>query len=170
LIPIGLLAWLVYRAIFLNDLHAGFTSIQQFIYSIVISPSASKVVASQQFTWPWLVWKYSIIKLLTEPDVDIWVNLILGIVFLAFLGLAWTRMRLSYRLYSLAIFLVSFSYYTGPTHPVMGLPRHLYLAFPVFIGMAAKVKKPWLRLLIIATCALGLLFVLVLVVIKTWIP
>ncbi len=170
LIPVGLLVWLVYRAVFLNDMHAGFTTFHQFIYSIVISPSASHVVPSQQFSWPWLVVKYALTKLFTQPDVDIWVNLVLGAVSVVLLGLAWTRMRLSYRLYSLVITLVSFSYYTGPSHPVMGLPRHLYLAFPIFIGMAVLIKKPWLRLIIIAACAIGLLFLLVLYVLETWIP
>ena len=45
-------------------------------------------------------------------------------------------MTISYRIYSLTMTWLAFSYYTGPYYPYMGLPRHLLLAFPVFIGLA----------------------------------
>jgi Gpi18-like mannosyltransferase len=170
LIPTGLLLWLIYRAIVLNDLQADYNTFQQFIYSTLISPSASKVVPEQQFVWPWLALKATYLKLVTQPDIDIWVDICLGLLFLILLGFSWTKMRISYRLYSLVIFLVSFSYYTGTIHPYMGLPRHLYLAFPIFIGLAASIKKPWIRLVLIAICAIAMLFLLVVYVLQTWIP
>ena len=170
LIPAGLLVWLIYRAAILNDVHASFTSLQQFIYSILISPSAEKVVAVQRFVWPWLSVKYFYAKLATAPDIDIWVNVILGAVFLVLLALTWTRMRFSYCLYCLIIGLVSFSYYTGPIHPCMGLPRHLYLAFPIYIGLAVLVKKPWLRLFVIGISSAMMLFLLGLYVLSAWVP
>jgi Gpi18-like mannosyltransferase len=170
LIPAGLLIWLIYRATILNDLHASFTSLQEIIYSIIISPSAEKVVAVQRFVWPWLSLRYFYEKLVTAPDIDIWVNVILGAVFLVLLTLTWTRMRMSYRLFSLVIVLVSLSYYTGPIHPYMGLPRHMYLAFPIFIGMAMVVKNRWLRLTLIGISGISQLLLLVLFILQTWIP
>jgi Gpi18-like mannosyltransferase len=170
LIPIGLFLWLGYRTLFLNDMHVNLTNFQEFLYSTAISPSATKVVPMQQFVWPWLTLKNMFTKLITQADVDVWVNFIAAFIFLILLALAWRKMRLSYRLYSLLITIVSFSYYTGSIHPTMGLPRHLYLAFPVFIGLAAVIKNQWLRLLLIGSSILAMSFLLSLYVLEAWVP
>lgn len=170
LIPLGMLLWIAYRAIVLNDVQSKATNFQDFIYSIVISPSASKVVLIQQFIWPWQAIRNAISVLLTKPDIDIWVNLIAAGIFLLILAISWKSMRLSYRLYSLAITIVSFSYYTGPIHPYMGLPRHLLLAFPVFIGLAAVIKNKWLKLLSVGISTAGMSFLLGLYVLNAWVP
>jgi presenilin-like A22 family membrane protease len=79
-------------------------------------------------------------------DIDLLINLIVAVIFIFLVVLSWQQLRISYRIYVAAITLISFSYYTGPIHPYMGLPRHLFLAFPVFIGMAPllQAKKRWL--------------------------
>jgi hypothetical protein len=170
LIPLGLILWLVYRAVFLNDLHAKFSNIQEFIYSITISPSASKVVPVQQFIWPWLAIKNALHNLIYKPDIDIWVDIVTAVLFLFLLAFTWRKMRLSYRLYSLLITIVGFSYYTGSVHPYMGLPRHLFLAFPVFIGLAALVINRWIRLLLIGLSIFTMSFMLILYVLEAWVP
>ena len=91
-------------------------------------------------------------------------------IFLVCLAISWKKIRLSYRLYSLAITLVSFSYYTGSVHPYMGLPRHLLLAFPIFIGLATVSAKKWVRLLIVGSSSGGMLFLLGLYVLNAWVP
>ncbi len=170
LIPIGTLVWLIYRAFFLNDLHAKYANFQDFIYSLAISPSAINVAPNQQFIWPWQALYDSFVKLSTQPDIDIWVNIITGIFFLVLLAITWRKMRISYRIYSLMITLVSFSYYTGPVHPYMGLTRHLFLAFPVFIGTSTLVNKQSIRLLLIGISVTGMLFMLGLFVLNVWVP
>jgi Gpi18-like mannosyltransferase len=170
MIPVGMSVWLIYRAVILNDLHVNYANFQEFLYSIAISPSATKVVPLQQFIWPWQAFSYSLAKLFTQPDIDIWVNIITAVIFLILLAIAWRKLRLSYRLYSLGITWVSFSYYTGSVHPYMGLPRHLLLAFPVFVGLAMFIKKPWMRLLLLGLSAVGMSFLLVLYVLNTWVP
>lgn len=170
LIPLGLVLWILYRAFFLNDLHANVGNFQSFIYSIIVSPAANKVVPVQQFIWPWQALCNSFVKLFTQPDWDIVVNLVAGLLFLVLLAISWNKMRLGYRLYSFAITWVSFSYYTGPIHPYMGLPRHLFLAFPLFVGLSQVIFKPWLRLLLIALSALAMSFLLVLYVLEVWVP
>ena len=79
-------------------------------------------------------------------------------------------MRMSYRLYSLSITVLSFSFYTGQIHPYMGLPRHLFLAFPIYIGLASLIIKPWQRLLIIGISALGMAFLVIGYVLQSWVP
>jgi Gpi18-like mannosyltransferase len=170
IIFLGMLLWLLYRALILNDLKVNLSNFQEFIYSTIVSPSATKVVTNQQFIWPWLALKFTFIKLLTQSDLDIWVNIVFGAIFLILLGITWRKMRVSYRLYSLAISLVSFSYYTGPTHPYMGLLRHLFLAFPVFIGLAVLIKNRWVRLILIGISIFAFLFLLTLYVLQTWVP
>lgn len=170
LIPGGMLLWLGYRAIFLSDFQPDFANIQKFIYSFMISPSASQVVKSQQFLWPWQVIFLSFQKLITNPDADMWVNIVFGLLFLILLGISWRKMRTSYKIFSLMITIISFSYYTGLVHPLMGLPRHLLIAFPVFWGIVSLVKRPWMRLLLVSLNAFGMVFLLGLYVLNAWVP
>jgi hypothetical protein len=86
------------------------------------------------------------------------------------LVLAWPRMRISYQLYSVILVLVAFAYHTGPYYPYMGLPRHLLIAFPVFIGLAPLIKSGWQRLIIFGLGILGIFFLLLLYVIRGWVP
>ncbi len=167
---LGMAGWMVYRAAILNDFSGKFTSVQGFIYSILISPSATQVVPAQQFVWPWQALYNAFEKIVRQPDVDIWVNIVAGFLFLVMLSLAWRNMRASYRIYCVAITAISFSSTTGPIHPYMGLPRHLLLAFPAFFGVAAAVNKSWMRFLFVAISAFGMLFMLGLYVLNAWVP
>lgn len=137
--------WIGYRHFALGDLSIKSDSLQSLIYTFFISPSASQVVPQQSFVWPWKAIGLAIHKLLTQPDVDIWVNSILAFIFLGLFVLSWQKMRPAYRLYSVAIALVSFSYYTGPFHPYMGLPRHLLLALPVFLYSSPILNRTVIR-------------------------
>jgi Gpi18-like mannosyltransferase len=170
LIPLAYLFWLGYRAIVINDMHVDFQNINTLIYSLFISPSAVNVVPIQTFMWPWKAIWLAIEKLLQAPDLDIWVNIIASGIFIGFLVFAWKNLRTSYRIYTIAIILISFSYHTGPIHPYMGLPRHLMLAFPVFIGLTSRISKPWQRLSLVGISSLGMLFLLALYVMKAWVP
>jgi hypothetical protein len=170
LIPVGMLIWLAYRAIVLSDIQLKFDNFQGFIYSVLISPSAMQGNYAQQFVWPWQALIMAFQKLSAQPDLDLWVNIIGGVLFLVMLAISWRKMRLSYRIYSFVITFVSFSYYTGPVHPYMGLLRHLLLAFPVFVGLAGTIKKPWIRLLTISASAAGMLFLIIPYVLKAWVP
>jgi hypothetical protein len=169
-LPAGLLVWLGYRAIALGDLTANYGDPQALIYSVLISPSSSKVVPIQAFLWPWQALGLALSKTFHAPDFSLTVDLVLAAWFIMMLASAWPHLRASYRIYTLAILLVSFAYYTGPVHPYMGLPRHLYLAFPIFVGLAPQIKSSLTRLLLIAGGILGGLFLLLLYVVHGWVP
>lgn len=169
-IPLGLAIWLVYRAAVLGDLRASFAEPQALIYSLLISPSASKVVPVQAFLPPWHALWLALAKLWREPELSLVVDLLLGAGFLVLLAFAWRNLRLSYRIYTAVIVLVSFGYYTGPVFPYMGLPRHLLLAFPVFIGLGVR-RLPWYaRHLLIGGGLLASSFLLLLYVTESWTP
>lgn len=165
----GLAAWFVYRASFLNDFTIKTQDINSYIYSGLISSSAAKVVPFFQFTWPWKA-LWLALHQFKLTDVDLMIDLILGGVFIVLLALSWKNMRVSYRIYSAIIALVSFGYYTGPLHPYMGLPRHLFLAFPVFIGIAPALGKQRRWLIYLAFGLLGMLFLIAGYIYNGWVP
>ena len=170
LIPAGWLVWIVYRGLAFSDIRPDYHNLNSWLYSVLISPSADQVVPSQTFMWPWKALWIAIQKLARQPDIDLWANLILGAIFILFLVLAWRYLRNSERIYVVCLTLVSFSYNTGLTHPYMGLPRHLLLAFPVFLAVGAFIRKPILRMLAIAASLIGSLFMMVLFFLETWVP
>jgi hypothetical protein len=143
--PAGYAAWFVYRTIYLNDFPVNSGNFTSLVYSIMISSSRNKVVADYYFTWPWQA-MWIALKHFKLSDTDLLIDLAVAGAFLLLLPLAWRRLCISYRIYVVAITLISFSLYTGPVHPYMGLPRHLLLAFPVFIGAAPKLQtnRRWL--------------------------
>ena len=169
LIPLGYLVWIIYRAILLNDVKLDLHHPLTFISSLLVSPGGKKVVPIYGFTWPWLAIKMAAEKLFFRPDLDIWINVILGFGFLVLLGISWKKLNWGYRLYSLVITVVSISLYTGPVHPYMGLPRHLLLAFPVFIGAASVITSSWKRLVLIGISAMGWLFLLTMYCLESWV-
>ena len=170
LIPGAYLLWLIYRAIGLNDLALQTTSLHELIYSLLISPSAVEVVPAQTFTWPWRALWLALGQFTAAPDADLAFNFLLAAIFLIMLGISWKRMPAAYRWYVLAITLVSFSYYTGPIHPYMGLPRHLLLAFPVFIYATPALNKPILRPVLLTLLGVVYLLSIFLFYRQAWVP
>jgi hypothetical protein len=167
--PAGLAAWGIYRIGYLHEGSLDFSNPQGLIYSALLSPSASLVVKGQAFRWPWEAFAVAISKAIHTPEINVFVNLALGLGFVVAFGMAWKYLNMAERLYSLAIILVSFSVTTGD-YAYISLPRHLMLALPVFIGLAAALKKPWQRKTLIAFQIVGAMFLLVLYVFIQLIP
>jgi hypothetical protein len=82
------------------------------------------------------------VKLWQVHNVPTITDLLLGACMIVLTVLSWRNLRNSYRAYVLIIVIVAFCYHTGMqvSSPYMGLPRHLLLAFPVFIGLAPRVS------------------------------
>ena len=167
--PAGLAAWGIYRIGFLHEGSLDFSNPQGLIYSALLSPSASMVVKGQAFRWPWEALAVAISKAIHTPEINVFVNLTLGIAFVVAFGVAWKYLNIPERLYSLAIILVSFSVTTGD-YAYISLPRHLLLALPVFIGLAAALNKAWQRKTLLAIQIVGAMFLLVLYVFIQLIP
>ena len=167
--PAGLVIWAVYRIGILHEGGLDFSNIQRLIYSALLSPSAGVVVVGQSIRWPWEALAVAFQKAIQTPEINVIVNLALGLGLVAALAIAWKWLSIADRLYCLAIFLVSFSVTTGDI-AYMSLPRHLFIALPVFIGLAAALRKPWQRQLLIGLQMVVMLFLLVLYVFIQWIP
>jgi hypothetical protein len=167
---VGLAAWFVYRAAFLHDFTINTLDVKSWVYTGLISASAVKVVPVYRFTWPWQALWWAIEHAIKSPDIDILIDLCVGALFIVLLAFSWRGMNLSYRIYTGIIALLSFSYSTGPVHPYMGLPRHLFLAFPVFIGLAPALvaQKRWL--IYLGAGILGMLLLVAGYVLNGWVP
>jgi Gpi18-like mannosyltransferase len=141
LIPIAYGLWVLYRTFALADSSPDFSSVQGLIYSTLISRSAHQVVAEQAFLFPLHALYLAFVKLWQAHNVPTITDLVLGATMIVLTVLSWPNLRNSYRIYVLIILIVSFGYHTGMdvSSPYMGLPRHLLLAFPVFIGLAPRV-------------------------------
>ena len=170
LIPAGLLSWILYRAFALSDVRPDLSSFQGLIFSVVISPDSSKVVPHQAFLWPWESLRLALVHVWQTAEYSLMIDLVVAGLFVGFFVAVWPVLRPTYRLYCLVITVASFSYHTGPFYPYMGLPRHLLIAFPVFIGLGAVVRKSWQWLLIWSLELLGFLFLAMLYVIEGWTP
>ena len=170
LIPGGMLLWVLYRAWILHDVHVNISNFHTLVYSLLISPSANLVVPEQTFMWPWQALALALRQFGQAPDYRQLLDLGLGGIFVLALILGWKRLRMSYRIYAVAVAWVSFSYYTGLAYPYMGLSRHLLLAFPIFIGLGTSLRKPWQRLSLLAVNLLGMSFLLLQYVLKGWVP
>jgi hypothetical protein len=104
------------------------------------------------------------------PKLNNVLNLVLAGVFVGLIVIAWRTLRASYKLLTATLAIVSFSYYTGPAMPYMGLPRHLLLAFPVFIGVTPffeQGKRRFIAAGIFLPCMLMVVFMHVL---EAWVP
>jgi len=167
--PAGLISWGIYRIGYLHEGSLDFSSLQGFIYSALLSPSAGKVIPGQAFHWPWQAFMISWSTTMHDPEVYSFINLILGVIFLIAFIVAWKHLGIAERLYSAAIVIASFSVTTGD-HAYLSLPRHLLLALPVFFGLAVALQKSWQRYLLITCQILGMIFLIYGYVLNGWIP
>jgi len=170
LVPLGYGLWTAYRLLVLRDASPDFSSVHRLIYSLLVSPSASQVVPVQGFLWPWEALRRAVLHLARTGDMDTVYDLVLAGFFLALLALAWRRLRGSDRWYVAAMTLAAFSYHTGSLHPYMGLPRHLLLAFPVFLPLGRVVRRRWQRLVLATIAAGGWTLMTGFYVLHAWVP
>jgi hypothetical protein len=168
--PAGLLLWTAFRIGYLHEESLDTRTWQGFVYSAILSTSAKATAPDQAIVWPWDAFALVPPRLMHGPDIEDVMAVGLGIAFVVLLALAWRHMQPGDRLYCLAITLVSFSYSSGAGRVYAALPRHLLLAAPVFVGLAAALPNRWQRYSVVGVQLLLQLFMLFLYVTKAWIP
>ncbi len=168
--PSGLLIWTAVRIAYLHEGALDLRSLQTFIYSALLSTSAKDVVPDQAIMWPWNAFAAVLPRLMHGPDVEDVVSIGLGAGFVLLLIVAWRYMQPGERLYSLALTLLAFSLFTGLGRVYLGLPRHLFLAVPVFVGLAAALRRRWQQIPFLGIQVALQLFMLMLYVTNLWIP
>ena len=153
LIPGAYAGWILYRMLVLNDAKPDFSSLSNLISSTLLSPGSRILVSDHTFIWPWKAAYLAVQRALSLSYVNPWIDLALAALFLVLIVLAWRGMRTSYRIYVVVIAVVSFSFHTGMTPTggaYLSLPRHLLLAFPVFIGLASRfeLRRLWIVMIL----------------------
>lgn len=156
LTPLGLGLWLLYRNFTLGDTQFNWREPYTLLYGLIISPSATKIIAHQEITFPWeAVW-----LALSHPTATNLLDLLLGGVYLLLLITGWRKlrqMRPAYLLYALVTVVVSFSLSTGLPNSYLGLARHCLLAFPLILPLAVAGHKRPINLSVVLLGALWLL-------------
>ena len=171
LIPLAYAGWILYRTFALADSAPDLSSLHGLIYSTVISPSAHRVVADQDFLFPLHAVFLAFVKLWQDPNLAIVTDLLIGALVVFMTIKSWRNLRNSYRVYVLILLLVSFGYHTGMevSSAYMGLPRHLLLAFPIFIGLAPRVTPTAMNKLF-KVGLLGMLLLTFFHCLLVWVP
>lgn len=144
LILVGYGAFVMYRLRVLHDFDpAQAKSTAEFVRGILVSPAAQKVVPGQHLAWPWQTvaaqWKL----LAATHAYHLAIDLFFGgaLVILALCG--WKHLHPTERLFALAIVLLSLCYFNGAFQPLLSLPRHMMIAFPIYLTLARwAVKTP----------------------------
>ncbi|HJZ45551.1 MAG TPA: mannosyltransferase family protein [Roseiflexaceae bacterium] len=139
LVPCGYGLFLLYRAIALGDLNmlAQSRDPADFLRGLLVSRSSEIVLGGQRIAWPWEPLFDQLRLIFTKPDTyDLAIDLILGWAGVLVLVFGWRRMPTHERLYSFAIVILTLCYYNGYRSPALSLPRHMLLAFPIFIVLA----------------------------------
>src|SRR6266498_1307938 len=168
--PSGLFLWAIYRIGYLHEGSLNYGDWQGFIYSALISPSAKIIYPAQSFLWPWNVLVISTPRLFHSPDIQDLMTYAIGIGFLILFILAWKPMNIADRIYCAVIIFVSLSISSGPVRIYLSLPRHLFVATPMFIGLAAALHKRWQQVALVSLQFALQGFMLFLYVAHYWIP
>jgi hypothetical protein len=139
LVPGGYALFVIYRATALNDLSnltLGSSPIN-FLFHVLVSPAAQDVALGQRVALPWEPLFDQISLIFTTADsYDLVIDIVLGWAGVLILLAGWRVLYTHERLYSLAIAALALCYYNSFRAPYMALPRHMLLAFPIFIVLA----------------------------------
>ncbi len=140
LVPGGYALFVLYRAVALGDLEAlaHTEGVADFLRTLLVSRSSEQVLTGQRITWPWELFIDQLHRIATTPQsYDLVIDMALGWAGVLVIVAGWRWLHPHERLYSLAIIGLSLCYYNGERSPYLSLPRHIYIAFPLFVVLAA---------------------------------
>ncbi|MFL5800723.1 MAG: hypothetical protein ACJ8CR_03180 [Roseiflexaceae bacterium] len=171
LVPLSYGAFIFYRAVALGGVQA-LTQARgpvELVQAILVAPAG--LPAGQRIAWPWelLLDQLALIRMSTV-NYHLVIDLLLGwaLVIAVLLGLR--RMHPLERLYAIAVVMLGLCYYIVEIDPYMALPRHIMLAFPLYITLAARSGHGQRLGLIVIGALLVNLFLAGLYFFGGWIP
>jgi hypothetical protein len=173
LVPFGYGLFILYRAITLGDLNtlAHAQGPADFLRGLLVSRSSEIIVSGQRLAWPWEPLIDELRLIFSRADsYDLVIDLVLGWAGVLIVAFGWRLMHTQERLYCLAIVVLSLCYYNGDRSPMLSLPRHMLLAFPIFIVLARWAGHGRTLRLLIEVFALVNLFLAGAYVRHGWIP
>jgi hypothetical protein len=163
--------FIVYRALALGDLEAlrQAASPTEFAHKLLVHNGGQQFVVGQRIAWPWELLIDEVRLIIARPQLHLLIDLGLGWAGVAAVAAAFPMLHASERLYCLGIVALALCYYIGDINPYMALPRHILIAFPLYIGLAKRLPGRHTliaaELLIPANLLLAALFIA-----QGWIP
>jgi hypothetical protein len=171
LVPLSYGAFVVYRAIVIGDLDslAQAHGPVDILHKVLVSRSG--IVAGQRIAWPWeLLFDQIALIRTSATNYHLTIDLLVGWLLIAVVLLGLRGMHMLERLYSLAIVLLALCYYIGDINPYMALPRHIMLAFPLYITLAMQSGHGRRFSLVVISALCVNLILASLYVFQGWIP
>jgi hypothetical protein len=148
LTPLGLLAFLAYRAT-LGDVRISLNDPSSFIGAFLVTPSYQQTWG-EYFSWPWVNLLFALNGLRTAPYFYLVINTFVMLIMVVLVCYSLTRLRRSYSLYSVLIMFMNLSI-VYPLWPYMGIIRRFTIIFPLFIQLAVWGRSRMFTLVIL-TC------------------
>ncbi len=139
LIPGAYGAFVAFRKLVLGDYEALLQAQGplEFLRNLLVSPSSEKIVQGQRIAWPWEGIIDQTWLVFTQPySYYLAFDLVLGMAMVLVVVLGWRVLTMHERLFGLAIVGLSLCYYNGERFPLLSLPRHMLIAFPLYIVLA----------------------------------
>ena len=173
LVPLGYALFVAYRALTLGDVHlASAHNAFDAAWRIVVSSSAQKVMPGQKPALPWEVLASQWHLLTTTPGAyHLAIDLFLGGAMALVALLGWKHLHPTERGFALGITALSLCYQNGATQPLMALPRHMMLAFPLYLTLARwSAKTPARRRLTLEVAFVINLFLAAAYFRHGWVP
>jgi hypothetical protein len=149
--PIGLFAWLVYRAS-LGDVTFNWADPSSLVGSLLVTPSY-RDVWGEFFSWPWVNFGYALEQMQTRPYFYLLINMFLMLILLVLALYSLVRQRPRYLSYTLPIILMNLSI-VYPLWPYMGIVRRFIIIFPIFIQLALLARNKFVNALVLICNAL----------------
>jgi hypothetical protein len=173
LIPLSYALFVAYRAVTLGDLAvlAQAQSPADLLRRLLVSSSSEQVLIGQRIDWPWVASLAQLERILTRPGAyDLAIDLALGWAMVLVILAGLRHMTAVERLYALAIVALTLCYYNGDRSPMLSMPRHIMLAFPLYIVLARWAGIGTRRRVIIEVLIVANLFLCGAYIRNGWIP
>lgn len=154
LVPLGLAAFLLYRAT-LGDLGVSLANPFSVIDTLLVTPSY-RDTWGEYFSWPWENLLLAIEQIRTKPYFFLIFNTQIMAIAVVLTCYTILRARRSYAIYSAVLLIMNLSI-VYPLWPYMGIIRRFTIIFPLFIQLAVWARSRRVALLIV--CANALLWV-----------
>jgi hypothetical protein len=151
LLPLGYSLYSLYRILILGEMPSFEQGLVKYLAGLLVSPSSELVVPGAGLAAPW------------RPVIETWqgvfstsnpyhllIDFFLGWFYVLWLGFHARKLQPTEQLYGAAITILALCFYS-PIY--MSFPRHMILAFPLYIPLAswvARQKNPRLTVQIVA--------------------
>jgi hypothetical protein len=146
LVPLGLLTYLIYRAM-LGDAEFSWSNPSTLIWALLVTPSYDRVW-DHHFSFPWVSLQIAIDRLRTAPFFYLILNMFVMLMMAIIICYSALRQRGSYVLYSLCLLIMNLSI-VYPLIPYISVVRRFLIIFPLFIQLAVWGRSPRLCALIL---------------------